>query len=471
MKCDANIPLLSKEGCLRQQTGWLVIDNYPVRSHLSVASPHLVNGRVHPSFKRRGMRGATTVYFAFFTVMALGFLVMAVDFGRAYVIQGELQTAADAAALSAARQLSGASNVAPNPHDAINSVFDSTTGNDNRFNLRLNQIGSGAAGLISSLEDDYFSALSDAQGNVGGQTTTASAIDWSSGLYSKYVRVQINAQAPVVFAPLLTNVFGSLPTVSVAAIAGLSGPMCTVCGIEGLAVVDMSGGSDPTNYGFTPGLVYTLSLTGGGRIAGTAGIARYVVLDHSPNGPVGLEDVDGALFELGAGTISNAPGLTPAGTIAIDTTETVFPSLPANATVARDLICGLNVRFGVDASNPPCSAVGEFASLQTAFTADTDVNGGANPTMEDYAMEYSGNFRRIITVAIIDTATTLGVVNFRQFLIEPAPPPTQGLAASAVGAFRAQYIGTPVPLRCGGVGGVCSISGSASPGVGRVVLH
>ena len=415
-------------------------------------------------------RGATTVYFALFTLMALGFLVMAVDFGRAYVIQGELQTAADAAALSAATQLTGASNVTPIPHDAMNAVFDSTTGNDNRFNLRINQIGSTAAGLISSSEDDYFSVLSDAKGNVGGQTATATAIDWGSGLYSKYVRVQINAQAPVVFAPLLTNTAGSLPTVTVSAIAGLSGPMCTVCSIEGLAVVDLSGGSDQTNYGFIPGSVYTLSLTGGGRIAGTAGVSRYAVLDHVPNGPSGLEDIDGALFELGAGTISNAAGITPAGTISIDTPEMLFPNLPANATIARDLICGLNVRFGVDASNPPCSAVPEFASLQAAFAADTDQGGGATPSMEDYAMEYSGNYRRIITVAIVDTVTSLDVLNFRQFLIEPAPS-THGLAASAIGAFRAQYIGAPVPLRCGGAGGICSISGGVSPGVGRVVLH
>jgi hypothetical protein len=421
-------------------------------------------------FGRRSERGATTVYFALFTFIAAGFLVMAVDFGRAYVIQGELQTAADAAALSAATQLSGASNVTPIPHDAMNSVFDSTTNNDNRFNLRINQIGASAAGLISSIEDDYFSALTDAQGNVGGQTATASGLDWGSGSYSKYVRVQISGQSPVSFVPLLTNVAGSLPTVTVSAIAGLSGPMCTVCGIEGLAVVDISGGSDQNNYGFIPGSVYTLSLTGGGRIADTVGISRYVVLNHIPNGPAGLDDVNGALFELGAGTISNAPGLSPAGTISIDSAETVFPNLPANATAARDLICGLNVRFGVDASANPCSAVAEFASLQTSFTADTDQGGGATPSAEDYAMEYGGNFRRIITVSIIDTATSLVVLNFRQFLIEPAPT-TQGLAQSAIGAFRAQYIGAPVPLRCGGAGGLCSISGGVSPGVGRVVLH
>ena len=415
-------------------------------------------------------RGATTVYFVLFTFIALGFLTMAVDFGRLYLIQGELQTAADAAALSAATQLTGAANVTPAPHDQAMATFDSTTGNDNRFNLRLNQIGQSGT-LVSSWDDGYFSTLSDAQSNSGGSQSTVQAIDWGSGLYSKYVRVQVSAQAPVVFANMLTRVAGSLPIINTQAIAGISGPMCTVCGIEGLAVVGLvTDGSDPMNYGFVPGSIYTLSLTGGGLIAGTTAVARYVVLNHVPNGPVGLDDVNGALFELGAGTISNASGLTPSGTISIDTAETLFQNLPANAVTARDLICGLNVRFGVDPSAAPCSAVAEFPSLAASFSADTDQGGGADPTMEDYAMEYSGNFRRIITVSIIDVAASLNVQNFRQFLIEPAPN-TQGLAFSGVGAFRAQYIGAPVPLRCGGVGGVCSISGGVSTGVGRVVLH
>src|SRR5262249_28599403 len=154
------------------------------------------------------------------------------------------------------------------------------------------------------------------------------------------------------------------------------------------------------------------------------------------------------------------------GTISIDSVEMPFPNRPGNAVTARDLICGLNVRFGVDPSIPPCSAVPEFSTLATSFTADTDQGGGADPTMEDYATEYGGNFRRILTMAVVDSATSLTVLNFRQFLIEPAPAMT-GLAVSGIGAFRAQYLGAPVPLRCGGVGGVCSISGGVSPGAGR----
>jgi hypothetical protein len=83
-------------------------------------------------------------------------------------------------------------------------------------------------------------------------------------------------------------------------------------------------------------------------------------------------------------------------------------------------------------------------------------------------MEYDGNLRRVLTMAVVDAADTLTVLNFRQFLIEPADAVTGGLDPSlTTGAFRAQYIGAPVPLRSGAIGGACSVSS----GVGRIVLH
>ena len=84
---------------------------------------------------------------------------------------------------------------------------------------------------------------------------------------------------------------------------------------------------------------------------------------------------------------------------------------------------------------------------------------------------YTGNMRRILTVAMVDDRDALNVLNFRQFLIEMSPVSptlTQGLnTALATGAFRAQYLGAPVPLRCGGIGGTCRVS----LGIGRTVLH
>src|SRR5207253_1537962 len=94
--------------------------------------------------------GAATIYFVMFTIVILGFLVMATDVGRMYLIQGELQTAADAAALASAMRLVGTANAALHASDLVTASFDSTTGNDNRFNLRMNQIGvSGGAGLVT----------------------------------------------------------------------------------------------------------------------------------------------------------------------------------------------------------------------------------------------------------------------------------------------------------------------------------
>src|SRR3989442_9853735 len=187
----------------------------------------------------------------------LGLMVMAVDFGRFYAIQAELQTAADAAALAAATRLAGTMSSTDQADLEWNASFDSTTGNDNRFNLRLNQILF-SANLLAETAASYFSSLADAIGNTGGQT---GGIDWGSLAYPKFARVQISAQAPVLFAPFLNRTPGSLPTVTVSAIAGLSAPLCTTLGIDAFAVVDRSMTTDTDNFGLMPGNWYTLYLT------------------------------------------------------------------------------------------------------------------------------------------------------------------------------------------------------------------
>ncbi|PYR85737.1 MAG: hypothetical protein DMG19_14470, partial [Acidobacteria bacterium] len=161
----------------------------------------------------------------------LGLMVMAVDFGRFYAIQAELQTAADAAALAAATRLAGTMSSADQADLEWNASFDSTSGNDNRFNLRLNQVLF-SANLLAETAASYFSSLADAIGNTGGQT---GGIDWGSLAYPKFARVQISAQAPVLFAPFLNRTPGSLPTITVSAIAGLSAPLCVASGIDDLA--------------------------------------------------------------------------------------------------------------------------------------------------------------------------------------------------------------------------------------------
>ena len=115
-------------------------------------------------------RGATTLYFLLLTTVALGLMVMAVDFGRFYVIQAELQTAADAAALAAATRLTGTMSSTEQADLEWNASFNDATQNDNRFNLRLNQVLS-SSNLFVETTESYFSTLADAFGNTGGGQT------------------------------------------------------------------------------------------------------------------------------------------------------------------------------------------------------------------------------------------------------------------------------------------------------------
>ncbi len=424
--------------------------------------------------ERAGERGSVSIYVTLLLAFVLfGFLVMAFDLGRLYVVQAELQAATDAAALAAATRLVGTANSAFYASDQVTAAFDSTTGNENRFNLRLNRIGEPGADLLTELLVDYFSTLQEAQVNLnGGQ----------SGANARYVRVQINAEAPVWFMRFLSPERRTRQQVSAAAIAGVSAPVCTACGLDPLAVTAL----DPTeeaHYGFTVGQFYTLYLTPSQQrpnlrgclsqvpqpLEGTAAAVEYTILYHLPGGPdTGL---DGELFRMGASGMLSKPGLDPPGCVTIGSIELAKPDLQgstcatANA-VGRDLICGLNTRFGVDPTTNACNNIESVTDLVALYQPDSDP-GLSETLLQDYATEYDGNQRRVLTLAVVDAADTLSVLNFRQFLIENASN-VMGLDPSGfTGAFRAQYLGHPVPIRTANLGGSCSVAA----GVGRIVLH
>jgi Flp pilus assembly protein TadG len=446
-------------------------------------------------------RGATTVYFLLFVIGFLGLLTFAVDYGRFYVIQGELQAAADAAALAAGTKLAGTMTSTTQADTQWNASFDSTTGNDNRFNLRLNQLLS-SANLLSQVSVSYFSTLTEATSNTGGGES--GGISWGSGVYPKYAKVLISAQSPVIFAPFLNLTPGLLPTIAVSSIAGLSAPLCSVSGIDDLAVVDPSAGADSDNFALIQGDYYTLSLSSTqAALDSTDSTVQYVVLDHYPNGVQDSGVLDDLLFELAAGGISNnPPSVPPSSTITIGDIEvdytatnnvgtTVLVGTTSPATAAgQDILCGLNLRFGVDPSTyPACSPTTatsvDFEGLASLFpTADADTgavaSGPGTPSQQDYATDYCQegpcNFRRVLTVPVVDAANTLNVLNFRQFLLEPSPLSTTDTSGVGVdpslanGTFRAQYIGALVPVASGTSVG-CNSLNTSTIGVGKVVLH
>src|ERR1051326_8536099 len=327
-------------------------------------------------------RGVTTVYFLIFTIAIFGFLVMAVDYGRFYAIQAELQSAADAAALSAATKLAGTVSSSDQAECEYTASFDSTTGNDNRFNLSLNPILF-SANLAAQTTAGYFTSFTEANTNNGSGET--GGIDWGSGSYPKYARVQISAQAPVLFAPFLNRTPGALPTITVSAVAGLSNPLCTVSGIDALAIVDPSAGSDSDNFALVPGDFYTLSLSSTqAALDSTDSTVQYLMLDHFPNGVQDTSMLDDLLFELAAGGISNNPPSTPPlSSISINDIEVAYGSpnnvattvlLDTTSAAGQDILCGLNERFGIDPSTyDACSTAAtsvDFPQLTSMFPTD-----------------------------------------------------------------------------------------------------
>lgn len=418
--------------------------------------------------KERGQAGIFVLLMLVFVL--LGFLGLALDVGRFQVIQAELQVAADAAALAAATRLIGTANSAANAGLTGQAPFDVTNGNDNRFNLHTTSIV-GSTDLVTTVTFDYFATLDSALAGTGGA---------QAGFDAKYVRVDITAESPGIFTRFLTQ-RAERPTVRSFAVAGISAPVCRACGIDGVAVTALDT-TDEQDYGFVPGEYYTLYLNVGQQrpnlaacpsqipapLPDTLQAAEYTILNHVPVGPE--TDTDGLLFRLGAG------GLAPAGTeelpgcITIGSSETAMTGIQGATCgtaqpVARNLACGLNTRFGVDPSGNACNNITNVAELATLFSQDADI-GGSDTTPQNYQLDYDGNARRVITAPIVDSSSSLTVLNLRQFLVQNDAS-LAGINVNAfTGAMRAQYIGAPVPIRLGTIGGACGVT----RGVGKVVL-
>jgi hypothetical protein len=300
--------------------------------------------------------------------------------------------------------------------------------------------------------------------------------------------------APTLFLAYISNGNNTRPQVRTASIAGIGAPLCTVSGSDDIAVTAVDP-TDANDYGFIPGNYYTMYLTLSQQspnlaacraavpalLTGTVGAAEYTILNHTPAGqPV---DPDGELFLLGATGINPAGSAdgTTTGSITVGTVDTAMPGIAgttcATATAARDYMCGINVRFGIDPTLvTSCSAINNVGTLAASYPPDVDP-GPVDGSLQDYPQligdpPYLGNARRVITAAIVDASATLTVLNFRQFLIEADPSgngPGVNVSTGAVfrGAMRAQYIGVPVPVKLGSNAGFCQIT----RGVGKLVLY
>ena len=398
-----------------------------------------------------------------------GLMGFAIDLGRLYLIRGELQTAANAMALGAAKELIGTDLAAEYATAAARAVLDSESGYGNRYNFGGMPIG-GTSGILTSEVPDpsYYETLAAAveTGEEGESSTASSAT-------AKYAKVTVTADAPLLFWSFLPLGVERKTPVKAQAVAGISPPLCTACGIEPLAIAPIDP-EETVDFGYTLNTKYTFyymcSGTAPAALAGTG--VPYLVLNRYNEEATVFADEATQLFRIGAQGL--APSTNPAlGCVKVNSSgseeegELVWQTLMPAACTANppsgvtSLLCGLWTRF--DASLPEaCTSVPEVDTLQ-AYQPDSDL-----ADLEEYA-GYTGNARRVITAPLVESLSAGGamiVLGFRQFLVEPNPNETNINPQDADGRFVALYIGSVAPLKQGRFDG-CQVAA----GPGKVVLH
>lgn len=396
----------------------------------------------------------------------LGMMGFALDLGRLYLVRAELNQAATTMAIAAASRLNGTIQASATAGSIAQSVTDDTLGTAAKFNFGSVLLGDSSNFLQSTTPQvSLFATAADAIASVS--TPSANVAD---GTTARHVVVNVTAEAPLLYWALLALGQTRKTTIAAAAVAGVSAPVCTACAIVPMAVAAIST-TDTVDFGFTAATRYSFNMqcTGGGQpglLAGAAVRLPYLIIDRYDASSAYTEDQQ--LFKDGAQGMLYSPNVTQCSTIG--TTENIWATAApraCNAGVAGsvlDYLCGISTRMD-DNTPAGCSVVTDVATVATSYNQDID-----QTDLDDYT-QYVGNNRRVITVAIVDAlssaASTMNVLGFRQFLLEPNQGTTVNNPSDANGRFVALYLGTVMPVQNGSFGGTCGVTS----GPGKVVIH
>lgn len=397
------------------------------------------------------------------TVMIV-FMGFAYDLGRLYLNRAEIKTIANAMALAAAQNLIGTELSTTNAGTAARTAARITDGRGNRYDFGGITLGEGTSNLTSEIPEPAFFD------NMAGALASGAQ---AGGAGARFARVEVRADAPLTFFGLLFVAADRKVPVAASAVAGVSGPVCSACGIEPVAIAAVDP-EDTVDFGLVRGTRYSLYYQCNGQpipqpLGDAASRLQYLLLNRYDTEAATFNAEDTQLFRNGNTGIPPNTNLTRA-CITIGQPEqiwaTAIPRLcsqTAPSPSVQQFLCGLNNRFDSSLADPACAAIADSATLAGGASVDTDLND-----VDDYTA-YSGRGRRVITVSIVDLLSStadMNVLGFRQFLVIPNPGVSNISPSDGAGRFVATYIGNPVPLKQGRFGS-CSIAS----GPGKVVLH
>ena len=357
-------------------------------------------------------------------ILALGIVLavgLCIDVSRVYMIRTELQNAADAAALAAARELnSGTSGI----QDAFTRA--TTIVNNSGFNRAAITIAT--VEFSDSLNGTYVDSAT-AQGNAAN---------------IKFVRVTTQSKATTMLFAI--QALGNSHTESRTATAGESAPVNTICDFFPAAVAL----ADPSP---TPGTLMSLRFSQGNGNTVVLADKDYVILE--------VPDINGngtgetAVLSAGVTNLCKSNG---------DNINMTPSSNSGNGP--RNSGDGLNTRFNVYANGygnalvpstfPPDTNIQESITYtqyknRTAVTAPNPNGPGQDK-------------RRLLVVPIVAPGTypaaTTNIIKWAVFFIKSKVPTPNGNCSNIPGCgdLPAEYVGDALVIGRGGYnpGGGCS---------------
>lgn len=343
---------------------------------MSNASLNRVPVENKTSKRRDGQRGSVMIMTAILMAGIILAVGLCIDVARVYMIRTELQNAADAAALSAARELdSGAGGI----QDAV--IRATTIVNSYGFN--------DATASVAAVDVRFA-------GNLYGTYVSADVADDNPAEY-RFVQVTtLTAATPMLFS---ARILGANHTESRTATAGMSVGINTICDFFPVAVALED--SYTGDVGFTlpaPNTTMTLSFVQGTGNSMTLNNRDYVVLEVPEIAGNGA----GETIRLAAGVTSICQSLN------VNVPFHATPSANQN-NGPRQIADGVNTRFNIYANGPgqlnptdfpPDSNIGEGISYEeyknrTAVTPPTTNAPGKDQ-------------RRILIVPIVAPGTYTG---------------------------------------------------------------
>jgi len=399
---------------------------------------------LHPPSSRPAQRGGVAIIVGLTMAVLIGFAGLALDGGRLYVNKTELQNAADACALSASFELTGAPNI---PASRFPIADDS-----GRLVATRNRVGF-QAGLIANADVtvEFATAL-----NAGAWLSAAS----SPPPQSKYVRCTIQQTG---ITPWFMQVLGfGDQTVRALATATLA-PSQNACTAIPIGMCSQS--STPP-YGFVPGRWYNGGLNNADSLSGS-----FNWIDFSPPAG-GAGELSAAL--LGSGACTVTPGTLVGATGAISSLRRAWnsrfgiyhPSIsPGSAVPDRSGYSYTAVNWpskfnaAADLLNVKRPAHAPYGTNVANGNTITGLNVGppSSTVLQAPALTTSGADRRFVPVPIVNcaalaTAQTVPVLDWACILmLHPmTTDPSQTLYLEYVGLTTAA--GSP----CASVGGVGS---------------